>query len=190
MNEIKPENDYGNTEYKLKLVDFTLDRVDHLTTQMIFRLNEGFGNAIYKVGVEDNGVVLGISEAEMKQTMSVLFYMARNLNGNIVVERVRCGITSAGYFAEISVTKNILEDMRQGIKITMLGAEAAGKSTLIGVLISGSKDDGKGMARVHVHKHFTEILDGRTTSVYHHILGFNSDGEITNLSKFGNLSWP
>ena len=66
MNEIKPENDYGNTEYKLKLVDFTLDRVDHLTTQMIFRLNEGFGNAIYKVGVEDNGVVLGISEAEMK----------------------------------------------------------------------------------------------------------------------------
>jgi elongation factor 1-alpha len=27
--------------------------------------------------------------------------------------------------------------MKQGIKITMLGGEAAGKSTLIGVLISG-----------------------------------------------------
>lgn len=26
--------------------------------------------------------------------------------------------------------------------------------------------------------------------MYQHILGFNSNGEITNLSKFGNLSWP
>ena len=67
---------------------------------MIFRLNEGFGNAIYKVGVEDNGVVLGITEPEMKQTMSVLFYMARNLNGNIVVEKVRRGLTKEGFFTE------------------------------------------------------------------------------------------
>lgn len=156
---------------------------------MIFRLNEGFGHAVYKVGVEDNGVVLGISHEAMLQTLSVLFYMARNLNGNIVVEAVRKGQTLDGFFAEISVSKNILEDMRQGIKITMLGAEAAGKSTLIGVLISGQKDDGKGLARANVHRHFTEILDGRTTSVYHHILGFNSDGEVTNYSKFGNVPW-
>ena len=72
----------------------------------------------------------------------------------------------------------------------MLGAEAAGKSTLIGVLISGQNDDGKGLARVHVHKHYSEILDGKTTSMYQHILGFNSTGEVTNLSKFGNMSWP
>lgn len=32
LAEIKPERDQGNCEYKLKLVDFTLDRVDHLTT--------------------------------------------------------------------------------------------------------------------------------------------------------------
>lgn len=35
----------------------------------------------------------------------------------------------------------------------MLGGEAAGKSTLIGVLISGQNDNGKGSARIHVHKH-------------------------------------
>ena len=58
---------------------------------MIFRLNEGFGHAIYKIGVEDNGLVLGICHEEMKQTLSVLFYMARNLNGNIVVEAVKRG---------------------------------------------------------------------------------------------------
>ena len=32
ITEIKPEKNYGKTEYKLKLVDPTLDRVDHLTT--------------------------------------------------------------------------------------------------------------------------------------------------------------
>jgi len=72
----------------------------------------------------------------------------------------------------------------------MLGCEASGKSTLIGVLISGQKDNGQGLARAHVHKHFSEILHGKTTSIYHHILGFNSNGEVTNLSKFGSLSWP
>jgi GTPase len=41
------------------------------------------------------------------------------------------------FFAEISINRNILENIKQGIKITMLGCEAAGKSTLIGVLISG-----------------------------------------------------
>jgi GTPase len=78
LTSIKAENDYGNCEYKLKLDNPTLNRVDHLTTQMIFRLNEGFGRALYRLGVEDNGVCSGISSTEMKETLSVLFYMARN----------------------------------------------------------------------------------------------------------------
>lgn len=48
-------------EYKLKLDNPTLNRVDHLTTQMRYRLNEGYGRAIYRIGVEDNGVVSGIT---------------------------------------------------------------------------------------------------------------------------------
>jgi len=59
---------------------------------MIWRLNEGFGHAVYRLGVEDNGVVQGISSKEMQETLSVLFYMARNQNAKIVVERVRRGI--------------------------------------------------------------------------------------------------
>ena len=107
-----------------------------------------------------------------------------------MVTNVRKGIQPDSSFAEISINRNILEDMKPGIKITMLGCEAAGKSTLIGVLISGQKDDGKGLARVQVHKHYSEILDGKTTSMYQHILGFNSSGEVTNETKFGNVSWP
>ena len=32
IENFEPESDYGNTEYKLKLVDPTYDRVEHLTT--------------------------------------------------------------------------------------------------------------------------------------------------------------
>ena len=106
--------------------------------------------------------------------------MARNLNGTIKVENVAKGFVKDGYFTEISVSKNILEDIRAGIKITMLGCEGSGKSTLISVLTTGVIDDGKGSARSKVHNHLKEIIEGKTTSVYHHILGFNAEGEVTN----------
>ena len=64
-----------------------------------------------------------------------------------MVTDVRKGIKPDSCYAEISVNRNILKDVKPGIKITMLGYEASGKSTLIGVLISGQKDDGKGLAR-------------------------------------------
>ena len=44
---MEKENDNGNVEYKLKLNALTMARVEHLTTQMIFRLNEGKGKAYY-----------------------------------------------------------------------------------------------------------------------------------------------
>lgn len=46
----EPESDFGNIEYKLKLVDPTYDRVEHLTTQMKYRLKVrivGVNNIIY-----------------------------------------------------------------------------------------------------------------------------------------------
>jgi len=112
LEEIKPEGDYGNCEYKLKLDNPTLNRVDHLTTQMRFRLNEGYGHAVYRIGVEDNGIVLGISHEEMLETLSVLFYMARNQNAKISVEKVRMGFQPDSFFAEISISRNILQDMK------------------------------------------------------------------------------
>jgi GTPase len=66
LSAIKAENDNGNTEYKLKFDNPTLDRVDHLTGQMIFRLNEGFGHAVYKIGVMDSGEVYGITLGEVQ----------------------------------------------------------------------------------------------------------------------------
>ena len=60
----------------MKLVNPTADRVEHLVTQMKWRLEEGQGEAIYEVGVEDNGMLVGLSENELKASMHTLETMS------------------------------------------------------------------------------------------------------------------
>lgn len=68
--------------------------------------------------------------------------MARNLNAELMVTNVKQGLE--GHLAEVQVRRHEIEGIKIDIKITLLGGEGAGKSTLIGVLISGKKDNGKG----------------------------------------------
>ena len=42
--------------------------------------------------MEDSGAVIGITILEMQETLKLLFYMARNQNAKIVVEKVRRGV--------------------------------------------------------------------------------------------------
>lgn len=76
----------------------------------------------------------------MKEALATVFYMARNLNSDLQITRVSKGIE--GYMAEVMVRRNQIEVINIDIKITMLGDEGAGKSTLIGVLITGNTDNG------------------------------------------------
>ena len=74
-----------------------------------------------------------------------------------------------------------LKILEQESKSLCLVARVVEKAhTLISVLTLGAIDDGKGSARSKVHNHLKEIIEGKTTSVYHHILGFNAEGEVTN----------
>ena len=69
----------------------------------------------------------------------------------------------------------------------VLGEEGAGKSTIIGVLINGILDNGRGLARQNVFRHKHEILCGKTSSFSHQILGFDEEGNLTN---YGDLLKP
>lgn len=57
-NHLPPEPQFGNIEYKLKLLSPSKQRLDHLVTQLKWRLNEGNGEAIYEIGVTDSGMSL------------------------------------------------------------------------------------------------------------------------------------
>ena len=63
---IQPEKDDGNIEYKLKLINKNTDKIEHLESQMRYRLNEGNGEAIYIIGVTDNGIIVGVTDDDFK----------------------------------------------------------------------------------------------------------------------------
>ena len=87
------EPEHGNVEYKLKLQSLTMDRVDHLTTQMIWRLEEGNGTAFYQIGVLDSGQVTGLNEDELLETLIAIYFMASTLEPKayVSIDKVRVG---------------------------------------------------------------------------------------------------
>ncbi|KAF2147857.1 P-loop containing nucleoside triphosphate hydrolase protein [Myriangium duriaei CBS 260.36] len=75
-------------------------------------------------------------------------------------------------------------------RIAVVGNVDAGKSTMLGVLVKGGLDDGRGKARVNLFRHKHEIESGRTSSVGMEIMGFDSKGEVVTSETPGRkLSW-
>jgi len=79
-----PESDYGATEYKYRLVGLTDTQKLHLASQLTWRLNEDCGQAIYEIGLTDDGFPLGITEEEMKQSLDSLQEVV-SIQGNSVI---------------------------------------------------------------------------------------------------------
>ena len=173
---LSPECDgSGNVEYKLKLVNPSASRVEHLTTQMKWRLAEGGGEAIYELGVDDSGVPTGMTAAELAETLATLRTMAGKLGASLTVLRERIGL--AGTVAEVLVRT------RDGgvaieTRVAALGNVDSGKSTLLGVLSHGGRDNGRGSARMLLFRHKHEMETGRTSSVAQEMLCFDSRGKI------------
>ena len=173
---LSPECDgSGNVEYKLKLVNPSASRVEHLTTQMKWRLAEGGGEAIYELGVDDSGVPTGMTAAELKETLATLRTMAGKLGASLTVLRERIGL--AGTVAEVLVRTH---DGGVAIetRVAALGNVDSGKSTLLGVLSHGGRDNGRGSARMLLFRHKHEMETGRTSSVAQEMLCFDSRGKI------------
>lgn len=59
------ENFEGNIEYKLRLINPNENRIEIQINQMKFRIKEGSGKALYKIGVEDNGRPIGLDKTDM-----------------------------------------------------------------------------------------------------------------------------
>jgi len=56
---------------------------------MKWRLREGQGEAIYEIGVEDNGVLTGLTEYEMTVSLQTLQQMAYKLGATTTILRER-----------------------------------------------------------------------------------------------------
>lgn len=183
---LPPEVEEGNIEYKLKLVNPSPHRFEHLVTQMKWRLEEGQGEAIYEIGVEDNGLLVGLTDVELSASINTLERMAERLGATLTTLRKRDVDNDDGTekrALEILVRKVPEDQQFIDLRLTVLGNVDAGKSTLLGVLTQGELDNGRGKARLNLFRHLHEIQTGRTSCISHEILGFNSKGEVVNYSE-------
>ncbi|MGC9117569.1 MAG: GTP-binding protein [Thermoproteus sp.] len=163
-----PESEEGNREYKLLIKD---SDIEHLAGQMKRRLVEGGGEAFYLIGVSDDGKPLGLDDGALKEALSAVERAAERIGAVAYLVRLEEGIR--GKVAEVLIRNRAGEDNPPPVvHVVALGNVDAGKSTLIGVLITGRLDDGRGSARVYAARFKHEVLTGRTSAVSTRLLGF------------------
>lgn len=189
LEKIQPESDDGNKEYKLKLINGTPERIEQWISQMRYRMDEGGGECIYYLGVTDSGGLKGLTPEEYKETISILTKVVQenHYSMTLLSQKTVHNNRKIYEFLIREVNTNNYVDL----KIAIAGTVDSGKSTTLGTLISGKPDNGRGSARMNVFNFSHELKSGRTSSMAHHILGFDHKGEVvTQNSDFGKKSWP
>ena len=187
-NKREPEQEFGNIEYKSKLIDKTADRIQEIATQMRFRVDQGYGEAIYVIGVSDEGDPVGVSDDDFTESFNNLSLAARENKYSVTMLATKT-LKNKKKVCEILVREK--NDQKYiDIKVAVAGNVDAGKSSLLGVLTSGKNDDGRGSARLSIFNFKHEVSSGRTSSIAHHILGFDDKGQVVNYDGLHKKSWP
>ncbi|KAJ8371766.1 hypothetical protein AAFF_G00302360 [Aldrovandia affinis] len=143
---LPPEAEEGNIEYKVRLPAPTQYRFEHLVTQMKWRLQEGRGEAVYQIGVEDNGLLVGLSQEDMRASLKTLRRMAEKVGADITILRERevdYDSDTPRKIAEVLVRKVPDDQQFLDLRVAVLGNVDSGKSTLLGVLTQGELDNGR-----------------------------------------------
>jgi len=78
-----PEKDNGNREYKYTLTNLTDLQFDHLVVQLRYRMEEGNGEAIYDIGIRDDGYPIGLTTPRMEESLENLRKMADQIPAKI-----------------------------------------------------------------------------------------------------------
>ena len=182
---LEPENDEGNTEYKLRLTDLDEDKITKRATQMKWRVNEGYGEAFYFIGVKDDGTIIGINEQQYKESCVNLEKIAARIDCKLITLNER--VQGNAYIGEFLVRENETLSNNINLQIGVVGNVDSGKSTTIGTLTKGVLDDGRGRARLAVFNHKHEIATGRTSSIGHQIMGYDLNGQVVSAGR--NTTW-
>jgi small GTP-binding protein len=184
---LSPEKDDGSVEYKLKLLNIVDERIKTLATQMRYRCEEGNGEAIYNLGVEDDGTMTGITEEEFNESIINLNLIADKNNYSVSL------LSSVPVENNKKIYEVLIREINDSkyidIKVAVAGNVDVGKTTLVGTLISGEKDNGRGLTRSSVFNYVHELKTGRTSSIGHQILGFDYNSKIVNYQGINKLSW-
>ena len=84
---ITKKGERRNIEFKESLKkDYHLqkERKQRLASQMKYRMERGSGEAIYFIGVDDDGNLLGLSDEKIEESLFVLKSISEEINANIL----------------------------------------------------------------------------------------------------------
>lgn len=119
-----PENEFGNKEYKRYLINHPKNCpkkfIEKRGTQMLFRLIEGEGKALYLFGVEDNGEIWGMNKNELYTTIDYLKKIVLSISAKIKKLRIYTGGNGFICSARIVLPKTILTNIMDSININLL----------------------------------------------------------------------
>ena len=183
------------------LLDPSDEHRTHLADYLKARLAEGHGETLFDLGLEDNGDSIGFDKAQWDDALKKLeevcnelgadckLLITRNVGGDAEVGPANAKDKSACGKLILRKRPDSVNDCIE-TRIAVVGNVDAGKSTMLGVLVKGGLDDGRGKARVNLFRHKHEIESGRTSSVGMDISGCDSKGEVVVSNVAGRkLTW-
>ncbi len=176
MQVLNPEIEEGNVEYKRFLINLDNTRIEQLSTQMRWRLEEGDNEAIYYLGVNDNGSIYQMNQSEKAESLK---------NFNLLVEKNQAEIISLenpneSYF-KITIRK--VNPILPEIRVVLLGDSESGKTTFLANLILNKFYSEKQDPRIYMMNHKHELESKKTSSV-------NCNYVIHNKIKYAFIEAP
>lgn len=93
LHQQPKEKFYGNREYKRHLMldgkkNIYAKQLQKRCTQLLFRIREGQGKAVYLIGVEDNGNTNGLLQDECIQSIKNFMIITENIGVKINKMRI------------------------------------------------------------------------------------------------------
>ncbi|KAM6525037.1 hypothetical protein FALCPG4_010600 [Fusarium falciforme] len=208
LDELFDNLDLADSAPRVPLKDILLgsneESLKQLEDLVADRLEEGFGECVFEIGYENNGDSMDLTLDEWNQALETLqaaakrvradcdLLLTKNVGGEKEVPNTGDKpIKDKSCSGKILVRQvpATIEDVIE-TRIAVVGNVDAGKSSMLGVLVKGDLDDGRGKARVNLFRHKHEIETGRTSSVGMEIMGFDTVGQVVTSDIPGRkLSW-
>jgi elongation factor 1-alpha len=177
-NSIYDITKYGerkNIEFKENLnIDYHLkkDRKQHLASQMKYRMEKGDGEAFYFIGVHDEGDLIGLPDSEYDESIFVLSSIAQEIGAEIL--EIEKHYAEHGSVAKVKIGKS-QKNNKKHLLVGVAGHVDHGKSTLVGTLTTGTRDNGSGQSRIFLDVQKHEIERGLSADLSFAVYGFCND---------------
>ncbi|KAG5981902.1 hypothetical protein E4U55_002543 [Claviceps digitariae] len=208
LDELFDNLDLADTAPRISIKDLVLgdgqNNFKRLRDVIADRIEEGMGETVFELGYENNGesMALGLEDwnSAYKRLVDAAkaagadceLLLTKNVGGKVEAESTRNKPEKKGGCNGKILIRRVPTNVEDVIetRIAVVGNVDAGKSSMLGVLVKGDLDDGRGKARVNLFRHKHEIETGRTSSVGMEIMGFDSVGQVVTSDTPGRkLSW-